>query len=315
MMSGEYGATRALADDPYFTRPEELDESRAISSLNFAKGDLSVARYRRRRPGLGLTEPNPIVPVFMAVVTLDALPRHGGWRDGRAVDIPDLEAGALSCLDLRERWIFDMPHPFHTFHAFIPIRAFDEFSRDAGVSQVERLYCPNTVETRDPTMLGLAQAIHPLLEEPDEVTPLFADHIFAAIVAHLALTYGGSNSRPPKRMDLRRRRVLTPFQERRVTNFLLQDLKVNFGLPELASLCGLSRSHFASAFRQTMGVPPHRWLLMKRVNRAKELLYKTQVPVSQIAAECGFADQAHLTRVFKKAFGVGPAGWRRDRQE
>ena len=96
-------------------------------------------------------------------------------------------------------------------------------------------------------------------------------------------------------------------------DFILEDLTSNPGLSDLASFCGLSRSHFARAFKQTTGLPPHRWLMMQRINRAKELLYKTKMPVSEIALECGFADQAHLTRVFTKAFGIGPGGFRRHR--
>jgi AraC family transcriptional regulator len=312
-MSSEHETRGSFAEAPYFARTAELDESQAISSINFAQGDLSIARYRRRRPGLGITDPNPILPMFMAVVTLEPLPKHGGWRNGRSADVPELGTGALACLDLRESWISDIPHPFHTFHTFIPMTAFDEFSEESRISKIECLSCPNTTETRDEAMLGLARALLPLLERPNEVNALFADHIFAAQVAHLALTYGGTRNE-----NIRRHppfRTLTHLQQRRVTEFLRDDLKANASLTDLASLCGLSRSHFAAAFKQTLGMPSHRWLMMQRLSRAKELLCKTKAPISQIAAECGFADQAHLTRVFKKAFGVGPAGWRRDRQD
>jgi AraC-like DNA-binding protein len=314
-MSSGRETRESFAEAPYFARTEELDESQAISSMNFAQGDLSIARYRRRRPGLGITDPNPILPVFMAVVTLEPLPKHGGWRNGRPADVPDLGTGALACLDLREPWVSDIPHPFHTFHTFIPMSAFDEFSEDSRTSKIERLTCSNTTETRDEAMLGLARSLLPLLENPNEVNALFADHIFAALVAHLALTYGGTGSGDGRLRRDQPHRTLTPLQQRRVTDFLRCDLKANPNLADLASLCGLSRSHFAAAFKQTLGVPSHRWLMMQRLNRAKELLYETKTPISQIAAECGFADQAHLTRVFKNAFGIGPAGWRRDRQD
>jgi transcriptional regulator GlxA family with amidase domain len=103
---------------------------------------------------------------------------------------------------------------------------------------------------------------------------------------------------------------LTPLQERRVTSRLLDDLSGDPSLSELAALCKLSRSYFIRAFKQTTGMPPHRWLLMHRVNRPQELLHGTKMPIAEIAVACGFADQSHLTRVFSKAFRVSSA-WRR----
>jgi AraC family transcriptional regulator len=58
-------------------------------------------------------------------------------------------------------------------------------------------------------------------------------------------------------------------------------------------------------------MPPHRWLLTQRGNRAKALLRETSMPIADIAVTCGFADQSHLTRVFSKAFRISPGAWRR----
>ena len=65
------------------------------------------------------------------------------------------------------------------------------------------------------------------------------------------------------------------------------------------------------AFKQITGMPPHRWLLMQRVTRAKDLLRGTITPIAEIALTCGFSDQSHLTRVFSKTFGISPGAWRR----
>jgi transcriptional regulator GlxA family with amidase domain len=105
--------------------------------------------------------------------------------------------------------------------------------------------------------------------------------------------------------------LLTRLQERRVTSRLLDDLAGDTSLSELAALCGLSRSYFLRAFKQTVGMPPHRWLLMHRVKRAKELLRGTTMSIAEIAFTCGFADQSHLTRVFSKACHISPGAWRR----
>jgi transcriptional regulator GlxA family with amidase domain len=84
-------------------------------------------------------------------------------------------------------------------------------------------------------------------------------------------------------------------------------------LNELASACSLSRSHFARAFKRTLGVAPHQWLLAARINLAKALLEASHKTIEEIAEECGFADQSHLRRVFGRVLHLTPTAWRRER--
>ena len=72
-----------------------------------------------------------------------------------------------------------------------------------------------------------------------------------------------------------------------------------------------SVSHFSRAFRRTMGVAPHNWLLGRRIEVAKEKLRDRRLSLSDVALVCGFADQSHLTRVFTGMVGVSPGAWRR----
>jgi AraC family transcriptional regulator len=311
METASHPQTFVGADRPFFTTRESLDDIRSLSSVSFARGDLSVGRYRRDRPGHGISTPNPISPMVMAVVILRPRPAHVGWHDDRLVEVPALGAGALNCLDLREAWTMDLREPFDSFHAFIPLTAFDEVTSEMKRSRIERLHCPIGVEHTDETMLNLARALNPVLARPEHATALFTDHVFLAMVAHLAGMYGGLDSREMRAYTAPRRRMLTPLQERRVTSRLLDDLAGDTSLSELAAFCGLSRSYFIRAFKQATGMPPHRWLLMQRVKRAKDLLRKTNMPIADVAVACGFADQSHLTRVFSKAFRISPGAWQR----
>jgi AraC-like DNA-binding protein len=311
MEASSHPDTLVGADRPFFTTRESLDDIRSLSSVSFARGDLSIGRYRRDRPGHGLSTPNPISPMVMAVVILRPRPAHLGWRDGRRVEVPALGTGALNCLDLREEWTMDLSEPFDSFHSFIPLTAFDEVTAEMKRSRVERLHCPIGVEHTDETMLNLARALNPVLARPAFATALFTDHVFLAMVAHLAGTYGGLRTRDIQAYAAPKRRMLTPLQERRVTSRLLDDLAGDTSLSELAALCGLSRSYFIRAFKQFTGMPPYRWLSMERVKHAKALLRGTKLPIAEIAVACGFADQSHLTRVFSKAFRISPAAWRR----
>jgi AraC family transcriptional regulator len=304
-----------VADRPFFTTKERLDDQLSLSSVNLAHGDLSVARYRRDRPGLGVTTPNPIASMFMACVFLRPRPAHAGWCDGRTIDVAETRVGSLNCLDLRQPWTFDLSQPFDSFHAYIPMTAFDEVAADLKRPKIEHLSCPIGANSHDETMLGLARALNPFLANPGEATTLFTDHVFSAMVTHLAFTYGGLNPSDAQIDEPKRRGTLSSAQHGLVTGRLLDNLKDDPGVAELALLCGLSRSHFVKSFKKTTGLPPHQWLLMQRADRAKTLLVNSALPISRVASECGFVDQSHLTRVFAKVFGITPAALRRQYQD
>ena len=104
---------------------------------------------------------------------------------------------------------------------------------------------------------------------------------------------------------------LAPWQVRRAKEILSANLDGGVPLKEVARECRLSVSHFSRAFRRTMGVAPHHWLLTHRIEVAKEKLRDSRLSLSDVALACGFADQSHLTRVFTRMVGVSPGAWRR----
>ncbi|MNV89365.1 Transcriptional activator NphR [compost metagenome] len=106
-------------------------------------------------------------------------------------------------------------------------------------------------------------------------------------------------------------RVLSRNLEARAKDMLLAAVRDDNSIADIAEACGLSRSYFIKAFRQTVGTTPHRWLLEQRVQKAKDLLGEPGRSIIDIAQSCGFADQAHMTRVFTSLVGVSPGAWRR----
>ena len=104
---------------------------------------------------------------------------------------------------------------------------------------------------------------------------------------------------------------LAPWQLRRAEALMCENLSIQVPLGRVAEECGLSVRHLARAFRQSTGVPPHRWLLDRRVERAKELLPNSKLSLSDVALACGFGDQSHFTRTFTAAVRLSPGLWRR----
>ena len=81
-------------------------------------------------------------------------------------------------------------------------------------------------------------------------------------------------------------------------------------MAKLGRLAGLSPNHLSGLFRAEYGLPPHRYLVARRLERAKALIGEEGLPVREAARCCGFASPQHLTRAFRAAFGVAPAIWR-----
>lgn len=104
---------------------------------------------------------------------------------------------------------------------------------------------------------------------------------------------------------------LAPWQVTRVMDFIGANLGKKIGPQDFATLARLSTSHFARAFRATVGEAPHGYLIRCRIERAKELMLETDLPLAHIALDCGLADQAHMTRLFHRIVGVSPGAWRR----
>ena len=81
-------------------------------------------------------------------------------------------------------------------------------------------------------------------------------------------------------------------------------------LEHLAAAVGLSPFHFARVFRRATGLPPHSWLMQRRLEQARSLLKQGCAPLN-VAMQLGFADQSHLSRQFKQAYGVAPGQYRK----
>jgi transcriptional regulator of acetoin/glycerol metabolism len=99
---------------------------------------------------------------------------------------------------------------------------------------------------------------------------------------------------------------LSPAATRRVRDYIEGHLDEKIRLDGLAALTGLSTDHFARAFHQSVGVPPHTYLLRRRLEHVEHMLRETHAPLSEIALATGFSDQSHLARHFRRWAGMSP---------
>jgi transcriptional regulator GlxA family with amidase domain len=103
---------------------------------------------------------------------------------------------------------------------------------------------------------------------------------------------------------------LPPRVLQRIHEYIQAHLEESISIQVLADTAGLSKYHFARAFKQSEGMTPHEFLLQCRVRRAQELLADTDLPLSAIALAAGFSDQCHCARRFREHVGMTPGSYR-----
>jgi AraC family transcriptional regulator len=104
---------------------------------------------------------------------------------------------------------------------------------------------------------------------------------------------------------------LAPWQGRRISDLIEDNLKGGVRISELAASARLSKSHFSRAFKTHFGRSPQQYILERRVARAQRLMLVSDSRLCEIAIACGFSDQAHLSRMFRRTVGDSPNAWRR----
>jgi AraC family transcriptional regulator len=107
---------------------------------------------------------------------------------------------------------------------------------------------------------------------------------------------------------------LAPWQVERLKRHIEKAYSDRINIDDLAQMTRLSSSYFSTAFRVSFGTSPHDYISRRRVDQAEHLMLTTDIPLCEIALDCGFADQSHLSRVFRRLKGATPAAWRRARK-
>lgn len=157
-----------------------------------------------------------------------------------------------------------------------------------------------SIHIRDPHVERIGWMMQAEAEEAYPGGRLFADSLAAALAARLFALQ-------TRRTAPIERRALPAWRLRRVIEYIEAHLDAELTLAELATVAGFSLSHFKAMFKQATGVPVHRFVLERRVERARLCLLEGRANVTQIALETGFAHPSHLARCMRRVLGVSPS--------
>ena len=280
-----------------------------IVTRSLRAAEISVTEIRCHSPLPEMSGPFQQEDAFVVGLKLRDFPARKYWEDGRLTPVRDLRAGESCLHDLKRNPTILLDKPSHSLAFHLPRAALDAIADDANAPRIRDLSYEPGAGVNDVAISRLGSLLLPALSHPDQANPLFVDHLLLAVGVHVAQTYGGMWPVPrPVRGGL------APWQERRATEILRASIRRSVTLKEVARECGLSVGYFSHAFRRTLGVSPHKWLIEQRVVLSKEKMRDDRLSLSDVAMECGFSDQSHLTRAFKQTVGVSPGAWRRNLQ-
>lgn len=288
-----------------FLRLNEAPPSLVTRSLRSA--ELAVTETRNDRPVPGLSGSLTAEDAFLVSLKLRDYPDCELWERGKCIMKADVRAGTTYLYDLKRDPRYVIDKPFHSLFFYLPRSALDGIAEQSKAPRIDELDCQIGVGHDDGIIRHIGASLQEGLRRPDEANQLFIDHMMLGLTAHVAQTYGGL-----QRISAPARGGLARWQAKRACERLEADLGGKLSLQKIAAELDLSVSHFSRAFRISLGLPPHQWLLHQRVKAAKHLMSVRDLPLSEIAISAGFANQSHFTRVFSSIVGASPAVWRRE---
>jgi len=225
------------------------------------------------------------------------------WGSKRSsMERVDFAANDLGmCPHHEEKWVglMNTPHLQLIVSGEALIAASERQSSEVGLRGFRKF--------ADPRLGALVTAVNAERVAGFPSGRLFLDSIELALAVALVNDY--AVRRPSPRIY---RGGLTPARLRKVVELVHAEMDSDLSLEKLADAAGLSIKHFSEMFRMSTGQSPHQFVLHRRVDRAKGMLRAADMRVLDVAVACGFQNQQHFARVFRKVCGASPTEYREE---
>lgn len=280
--------------------PQWIPGSRTLDSSHLGWKGITLMGYQYDEQEADIPEMRDYMIVVYQGGQSTMRRRAGGpWQSAT------VERGVVSLLTRAEQSIWHWDKPIDVRHIYLSHDTLAEtaaqvFRREPTSIEIDdHLGCVDTV---------IPQCLKVLEDEMKHGGPgqkLLVDAVRTQIAVHLLRRFARvelPNLNPA---------VFSALQRHRIFEFVEERLDENFGLESLASTVGLSPFHFSRRFKAEFGQTPHSFIIRKRIERAKTMLKKRNIAMKAVALDCGFSDQSHFCRTFRKMVGVTPAEYRR----
>jgi AraC family transcriptional regulator len=252
------------------------------------------------------THDSSLVLIARGTLHLEQRPVNAPWS-GQTLHQGDLllQPGGKTVSELR--WKGLSSEPLHLLYIHLSQELLARTAEELTKHDPARLDLVRHFGFQDPLLTQVGLALWQELEQAAPAGKLYGQAAAQMLAVHLLRHYTALSAGIQERSQR-----LTPRQMNHLVGFILAHLSENLSLEILAQQVGFSPYHFVRLFRQTTGESPHQFVQQQRIERAKHLLRETDVPLAHVALESGFANQSHLTRVFKRHLNLTPRVYRHD---
>jgi AraC family transcriptional regulator len=298
-----------ISPEAPFTTFIQLDGKSSVPSQFRTAGTFTITRLQSP---VGLpdrvTKLSP-VPALLVSVSLKSLPSssYQVWTADKLIATSTVHRLLSNVIDFDSQPRCWAGCAFDYVHYSVPRKGLDDIADDSGLGAVSDYRL--AVLEDDLVVAQITKSILPFVGRNDAISVLALDQFSLILGAHLVQRYGVLHKTPRWSKG-----GLAPWQKRRATEFLHENMHGRIRLSDIARECGLSVSYFARSFKASFGISTHQWLIQHRVDHAKELMIHTSMSLIDIAIQSGFNDQAAFTRTFHQIVGLSPAKWRRQLQ-
>ena len=224
----------------------------------------------------------------------------GDWRDERVA--PGCVSLLTHAAQSHWRWSEDV----EVTHLYLSPETMAEVAAEAYERHVKDVELHDVLKADDPVLMGIAASLAREAQEAGLGGRLYVESLRNHACVHILRHYADVIFREPSRSG-----GLSRAQCQLLNQYFEENLDRNLSLAELAGVVQLSVFHFTRKFRAEFGCPPHAYVMRKRIERAKAQLARRDIPLKVVAANSGFSDQSHMTRLFQRLLGVTPAEYRK----
>jgi len=201
--------------------------------------------------------------------------------------------------------------PLETIHVYVRKEVMDEVALEMVDGDPDRIEREQKIVESDLVMEQLFKAAAAAAQNPTSESALFADFLARAIASQWIQRYSNATLRRHK-SEMRGGRNGKALSE--AIDFLKANIDQSIRLEDIGRATNRSASHVSRMFASELGMPPHQYLMRLRVEKAQKLLAKTSISIAEIAYDCGFSHQEHLSRLFRRFTNTTPAAYRREMQ-
>ncbi|MFG7960879.1 helix-turn-helix domain-containing protein [Pseudomonas aeruginosa] len=249
----------------------------------------------------------PCSDMFSVIVQLRDFTSHRLWNGNKLVFDGGHPQKSISIAYLGDEIKCQHRASYDNVRFMLPRTSIKDFLYEEGLrtsAEPERI-----IGVNNPVVYHLAMALMPSFARPEKRNDMFIEQVILALLTHLHDRFA------PPPVQTCTSKGLAPWQLRKAKELIAGHLIEGVSVARLAEECGLSRSYFTKAFKGSTGLSPHEWLMHMRVDRAKDLMLRSDESLSQISLACGFSDQAHFSRVFLRLTKASPSAWRRVKRQ